>query len=196
MLVEPRAQTRVKPATKMRAYLDRPAVAPIESSRAAIPAPVIVTGHGPRLMRVAAAQADGSFLFLQAVETVRRARAALGPDKELHVAVRCVLVPDPVSARALAHRANAFHLTLPAYQKVWAGLGFEERDWTEGSDRLIDAICAWGDAAGLMARLDEYCAAGATHVALYPCNPAEDYQPDSAVSQQWHRDLLEALAPG
>tara|TARA_R110002096_G_scaffold312853_1_gene507130 strand:- start:2494 stop:3390 length:897 start_codon:yes stop_codon:yes gene_type:complete len=195
VLVEPRGHTWVKPAVKMRTYLERLAVAPIESPRAATPAPVIVAGHGPLLMRVAAKQADGSFLFLQSIETVRQARAILGPDKELHVAVRCVLDPDPVSARALARRANAFYLSLPAYHKVWGGLGFTARDWNEGSDRLIDAICAWGDVAAIRARLDEYYAAGATHIALYPCNPHEDYQPDSAVSTQWHWDLLEALAP-
>ena len=196
LLVEPRGHQWQMPVPTMRAYLDRLAVAPIESPRAATPAPVIVAGHGPKLMRLAAQKSDGSFLFLQAPETVKQARDILGPDKELHVAVRCVLDADPASARALARRACAFYLSLPPYHKVWAGLGFEERDWEQGSDRLIDAICAWGDAETLKTKLDAYYEAGASHLALYPCNPNEDYRPDSAVSKQWHWDLLEALAPG
>jgi probable F420-dependent oxidoreductase len=196
MLIEPRGHQWQMPVPKMRAYLDRLSVAPIESPLADRPAPVIVAGHGPGLMRLAAAKADGSLLFLQGVETVRQAREILGPDKELHVVVRCVLDPDPVSARGLARRACAFYMSLPPYRRVWASLGFDEQDWAEGSDRLIDTICAWGDVETLKAKLDGYFDAGATHVALYPCNPDEDYRPDSAVSRHWHWQLLEALAPG
>ncbi len=195
VLVEPRGHTWILPAPKMRTYLDRMAVAPIESPPADKPAPVIVAGHGPILMRIAAEKADGSFLFLQTTETVKQARRILGPDKELHVAVRCVLDPDPVSARDLARRACAWYMAQPPYHKIWASLGYSEKDWTEGSDRLIDALCAWGDAEMLKSKLDAYYDAGATHVVLYPCNPTEDYSPDSAVSKHWEWKLLEALAP-
>jgi probable F420-dependent oxidoreductase len=195
VLVEPRGHTWEMPAPKMRAYLDRLAVAPIESPLAKKPAPVIVAGHGPVLMRIAAEKADGLFVFLQTVETVKQAREILGPDKELHVAVRCVLDPDPVSARDLACRACAFYMALYPYHKAWGAQGFEESDWLEGSDRLIDAICAWGDAETLKAKLEAFYDAGATHIALYPCNPNEDYRPDSAVSKLWSWDVLEALAP-
>lgn len=195
VLVEPRGHTWILPAPKMRAYLDRMAIAPIESPKAETPAPVIVAGHGPILMRVAAEKADGSFVFLQTIETVKQARKILGPDKELHAAVRCVLDPDPVSARDLARRANAWYMAQPPYHKIWAALGFNEKDWTEGSDRLIDAICVWGDAETLKSKLEAYYDAGATHVVLYPCNPTEDYSPDTAVSKQWEWKLLEALAP-
>jgi probable F420-dependent oxidoreductase len=196
VLVEPRGHTWILPAPKMRAYLDRMAIAPIESPLAESPAPVIVAGHGPILMRIAAEKGDGSFLFLQTIETLKQARKILGPDKELHAAVRCVLDPDPVSARDLARRANAWYMAQPPYQKIWKALGYNEKDWTEGSDRLIDAICAWGDAETLKAKLDAYYDAGATHIVLYPCNPTEVYRPDSDVSKQWAWELLEALAPG
>ncbi len=63
VLVEPRGHQWVKPAPKMRDFLDRVAKAPIESPLAQNPAPVIVAGHGPILMRIAAEKADGSFLF-------------------------------------------------------------------------------------------------------------------------------------
>ena len=195
VLVEPRGHTWVPPVTKMRSYLERMREAPVDSPRATTSAAVIVAGHGPGLVRVARDLADGAFLFLQPVEAVRMARAILGPDRELHVTVRCVLDDNPHSARALARRACAFYISLPAYHARWSELGFEPADWQSGgSDKLIDAICAWGDVETLRARFAAFMAAGASHVVLYPCNPGEDYQSDSAVSRNWHWPLLEALA--
>lgn len=195
LLVEPRGHSWVPPVTKMRSYIERLRAAPLDSPRAAQPAPVIVAGHGRGLMRIARDCGDGAFLFLQPVEAVRLARSILGPEQELHVAVRCVLDADPAAARDLARRACAFYMSLPAYHARWSELGFEPVDWADGgSDRLIDAICAWGDAATLRTRLSTYSAAGASHIVLYPCNPHEDYRPDSAMSRDWHWPLLEALA--
>ena len=195
VLVEPRGHTWVAPVTKMRNYLERMRVAPLDGPRAAAPAAVIVAGHGPGLVRVARDLADGAFLFLQPVEAVRMARAILGPDRELHVTVRCVLDTDAHRARELARRACAFYLSLPAYHARWSELGFAPADWQHGgSDKLIDAICAWGDVATLRAKFAAFTAAGASHIVLYPCNPGEDYRPESAVSRHWHWPLLEALA--
>lgn len=195
VLIEPRGHAWVPPVTKMRQYLRRFYEAPLEGPMAAAPAPVIVAGHGKGLIGVARDMADGAFLFLQPVEAVRMARELLGPEKELHVAVRCVLDPDPDSARALARRACAFYLSLPPYHARYGDLGYEPADWSDGgSDRLIDAICAWGDGEMLKDKLAAYAAAGASHIVLYPCNPGEDYRPDSAVSKQWHWALLEACS--
>jgi len=196
-LVEPRGHAWVSPVRKMRGFLEGMKEAPIESPPAAQPAPVIVAGHGKGLMRVARDHADGSLLFLQPHEAIRMAREILGPDKELHAAVRCVLDGNPDSARDLARRACAFYISLPAYQARFGELGFDESDWsTGGSDRLIDAICAWGDADMLRDKLDAYFEAGASHVAIYACNPDETYTPESPVSKNWNWPLLEAVAPG
>lgn len=196
VLVEPRGHRWIKPVPKMRAYLERLREAPIESPRATVPAPVIVAGHGPGLNKVARDLADGAFLFLQPAEAVRSTRAILGPDKQLHVVVRCVLDTDPVRARDLARRACRFYLSLPPYHEAWGRLGFEPRDWADGgSDRLIDAICAWGDPDTIRTKLAVFERAGASHVVLYPCNPDETYSPDSAMSKNWNWPLLDALAP-
>ncbi len=197
ILIEPRGHQWAAPVTKMRSYLERLRVAPLESPRADKPATVIVAGHGSGLIKVARDLADGSFLFLQPVAAIRMARAILGPDKEIHAVVRCVLEADAERARELARRACAFYFSLPAYHARWSELGFTAPDWQGGgSDRLIDAVCAWGDAQMLAAKLGAFADAGATHIALYPCNPDEHYTPDSAVSKNWHWPLLEALAPG
>ncbi len=196
VLVEPRGHQWVRPVPKMRGYLARLREAPLESPRAAQPAPVIVAGHGPGLLKVAREMADGAFLFLQPLAATRQARAMLTPEQELHVVVRCVFESDATKARDLARRACAFYISLPPYHEAWGRMGFESADWTNGgSDRLIDAICAWGDAETIRARLAEFYAAGASHVVLYPCNPDESYTPHSAMSTHWNWPLLEALAP-
>ena len=196
ILVEPRGHTWEMPVPKMKKYLDRISEAPIMSPKADVKAPVVIAGHGPGLQKVAADKADGLFLFLQTTETVKNARAIIGPDKHLPVAVRCVLDSNPETARELARRACAFYISRPPYHKVWSSVGFDESDWAEGgSDRLIDAICAWGDAATIKAKLQTFVDAGATQIVVYPCNKDEDYDPENAMSLIWNWELYEALAP-
>ncbi len=195
LLVEPRGHEWVPPVKKMNSYLDRLKDAPLQSPLASKPAEIVIAGHAPGLQRVAANKADGLFLFLQTVETVKNAKAIIGPEKSLPVAVRCVLDDNPTSARDLARKACAFYMSLPAYHRVWSSLGFEEADWSNGgSDRLVDAICAWGDSETIKKKLKSYIDAGATQLVIYPCNPGEDYKPDSALSVGWHWELLEALS--
>jgi alkanesulfonate monooxygenase SsuD/methylene tetrahydromethanopterin reductase-like flavin-dependent oxidoreductase (luciferase family) len=87
-------------------------------------------------------------------------------------------------------------MSQPPYQKIWKSLGFEESDWEDGgSDRLVDAICAWGDADTIKEKLQKYEDAGATDLVIYPCNKDEDYDGESAMSLNWSWETFEALAP-
>ena len=56
-----------------------------------------------------------------------------------------------------------------------------------GSDRLMDAMVYWGDAASIKARLEEYFKQGADQVVIQPIRPDGQPGPDWAA--------LEALAP-
>ena len=68
-------------------------------------------------------------------------------------------------------------------------MGFTEADFTEGeSDRLVDALVAWGDEGVLRDRIAAHYAAGATHVAISALSTSGDLQPDE--------QTLELLAPG
>ena len=105
---------------------------------------------------------------------------------------------DPVDLASFAvvvddsARTALFHVT---QGEAWGRLGFVPADWeTGGSDRLIDEICAWGDAATVHHKLAAFRAAGASHVVLYACNPHETYTPTSAISKQWDWRLFESLA--
>jgi hypothetical protein len=69
-----------------------------------------------------------------------------------------------------------------------AALGFRDADFAGGgSDRLVDAIVAWGPADALRARIAAHHAAGATHVCILPLRPDGDRAPDERA--------IEALAP-
>ena len=53
---------------------------------------------------------------------------------------------DASKARAIARRNLAVYLGLPNYQKNLVWLGFSDRDFQDGgSDRVVDALVAWGD---------------------------------------------------
>ena len=97
-----------------------------------------------------------------------------------------VLGTDPDLARAAARGYLAPYLRTPAYQACWLAQGFVEADWEKpGSDRLVDAMVAWGDVEALRARIAAMEAAGADHVAVIPVAP------DGTTE---HLPVLEALA--
>jgi hypothetical protein len=80
----------------------------------------------------------------------------------------------------------ATYLTLPNYVNNLRALGYDEADFADGgSQRLVDAIVAWGDEEAIAGRVREHLDAGADHVAIQ----AFAENPDAALAQ------LERLAP-
>ena len=196
VLVEPRGHRFEPPARKMRAYVNAVRAVQIDGCQAPVRAPLILAGHGPKLMQVAADLADGLFLYLQPVEQIAQARQLLGPDKEIHAVVRTVRSTVASEARRAARAALGFYMQLPAYHRAWQTAGFTEADYANGgSDRLIDTVAPWGDETRLRAVVQSYFDAGATHVSLYPIHPDDDYQPGKAGGLLWDWPTLEMLAP-
>jgi hypothetical protein len=69
----------------------------------------------------------------------------------------------------VAREHLAPYLTLPNYVRSWLDEGFAEHDVAGGgSDRLVDALVAWGDEAAIAARVREHLDGGADHVCLQP----------------------------
>ena len=90
-------------------------------------------------------------------------------------------------ARKIGRSAVSIYLPLPAYRRQWLKWGFEEADFENGgSDRLVDAVIAWGDEAKIRDRIAAHRDAGATQMVLSTFN-AEGRGP------AWK--LLELLAP-
>ncbi|MGW2416588.1 hypothetical protein ACWCV5_31095 [Streptomyces tubercidicus] len=67
---------------------------------------------------------------------------------------------------------TGFYLQLPNYTGNLRRLGFGGEDFADGgSDRLVDAIVAWGDVDAIRRRGAEHHEAGADHVAVQPIAP-------------------------
>jgi probable F420-dependent oxidoreductase len=174
------------PLRKVREYLDAMEATRVDAPPAPGPAPIWLAANGPKLLELVAQRLDGANTYLLPPAHTTRAREILGPDKRLNVVLPCCLCEDADRARKIARRALSVYMPLPAYQKEWANWGFEASDWADGgSDRLIDGIVAWGDESAIRSRIDEYEAAGASHIAVSAYN-AEGSAPP------WK--LLEALA--
>jgi probable F420-dependent oxidoreductase len=78
-----------------------------------------------------------------------------------------VLETDPSVARRVARSYMSWYLGVENYRKSLLLQGFADEDLAgEGSDRLVDAIVAWGDKDAVRSRVQEHFDAGATHVSV------------------------------
>jgi probable F420-dependent oxidoreductase len=148
-----------RPLTKMREYLSELDVPRDERILAAL---------GPKMLDLAREQSLGAHPYFVPVEHTRIARERLGPDAVLAPEQAVVLEADPGRARTIARLHVDRYLGLPNYtNNLLRVTDFTEDDLREGgSDRLVDAVVAWGDEAAIRARLDAHRAAGADHVCI------------------------------
>ncbi|NUW42645.1 TIGR03620 family F420-dependent LLM class oxidoreductase [Nonomuraea rhodomycinica] len=156
-----------KPLTTMRAYLDGMDEAARDLPQAG--APRVLAALRPRMLELARDRADGAHSYFVPPEHTAAARGILGPDRLLIPEQAVVLETDPVRAREIARAHMAYYLNLPNYTNNLRELGYTDEDLAGGgSDRLADAIVAWGDAAAIAARVRAHLDAGADHVAIQP----------------------------
>ena len=147
---------------------------------------------GPKMVNLATARTSGWHPFLVTPEysAAHRARVGDAPLIAAHLAV--VLDTDPERARAAARAGVGMFIDLPAYGSNLARLGFGPTDLVPGgSDRLIDAVVAWGDLDAIAQRVQAHLDAGADHVALHVLRP----NPGGAALPRREWRELAALAP-
>ncbi len=125
-----------------------------------------VAALGPKMLELARDKTAGAHPYLVTPEHTARARAILGPDALLAPEQGVVLESDAAKARAMALTVVEHYRALPNYRNSWLRLGFTEAEIDGGSDRLIDALFAWGSADRIAERVNEHLAAGADHVCL------------------------------
>src|SRR5215467_13910103 len=152
-----------RPLAKMREYLDD-----LDAGEPPVPAAErVLAALGPRMLELARDRSAGAHPYLVTPEHTRRAREVLGAGSLLAVEQAVVLETDPERARSLARRHLTVYLQAPNYTNNWLRLGFTEDDLAGGgSDRLVDALVAWGDAAAIRDRVERHHEAGADHVCL------------------------------
>jgi probable F420-dependent oxidoreductase len=153
-----------RPLATMRDYLDQLA-APTQLPAPDVAYPKIIGANGPKMLALAAENADGALPAMTPPELTVQARQLLGPDKLLVVGLAIVADADADRAQATARQQVAARLGQPGtYAATMARLGYTEQEITEVSDRLVDAIVGYGDAARIAAKVREHLAAGADHV--------------------------------
>ena len=180
-----------RPLTAMRQYLDRmdEAASAYRAVKPVTTPPRVVAALGPRMLALAADRAQGAHPYLVTPEQTAEARATLGPNRWLLPEQAVVLEPDPGEARAIARRHISRYVGLPNYTNNWHRAGFTDDDFAEqGSDRLIDALVAWGDEEAVAQRVREHLDAGADHV----CVQVFDADAHGLPISQW-RKLADAL---
>ena len=156
-----------KPYSYMVDYLERMAKARFMAVQPTIEPGVLLAALGPKMLELSATQANGAHPYFTTPEHTAIAREAMGDDALLAPEQMVVLSTDADEAREIARAGMKIYLGLPNYYNNLARLGFDESDWSDGgSDRLVDAIVAWGTEEEIAARVAEHHAAGADHVCV------------------------------
>ena len=105
-----------------------------------------------------------------------QARDRLGRDRTLAVEQFAVLETDPQRARTIARGPLGFMGQVPAYQASFRRMDFTQEEIDQRTDRLVDALVAWGDPASIAARITEQLEAGADHVLISLVTDTADAQ--------------------
>jgi probable F420-dependent oxidoreductase len=189
LLVEPTGQAYEKPYSKLVEYLDElDAIGTVPAGHRALAA------LGPRTLRLAAERTLGAHPYLTTPEHTASARELMGPEALIAPDQKVVLSTDPSEARAIARQGLSTYLQLPNYTNNFLRLGFTDDDLADGgSDRLIDALFAWGDDATVAARVRAHHDAGADHVCIQVLTAAGYAATAADLVGSWQR-LAAALA--
>jgi probable F420-dependent oxidoreductase len=155
------------PLERMRAYIDAMNAAQYAAPVPDPPVPLVLAALGPQMLELAAERADGAHPYFVPVEHTPFARRHLGPDACLATEVTAVLTTDIAAGRTMARSFARHYLALPNYANNLRRLGWSDTDIeNDGSDRLIDAVVAIGDADAIVRRVRDHLDAGADTVCL------------------------------
>ncbi len=185
-----RGHTYGKPVETMRGYLEAMRRATYAAPPPAEAPKTVIAALGPKMLALAGSNADGAHPYLVAPSHTGEARRILGPGKLLCPEQTVLAETDPARARRIGRAWLGRYLEMVNYRNNLLRLGLAASDFAGGgSDRLADAVIAWGDAATIRRRVDEHWAAGADHVCIQALNPNE------AMPALPDERLLAALAP-
>lgn len=152
-----------RPVGKMAEYLDG-----LDTAEHPLPPEDrVLAALGPKMLELARTRTAGSHPYLVTPEHTAIVRDALGAGGLVAPEQAVVLETDPDRARAAARAHLAGYLMLPNYANNWKRVGFTDDDVADGgSDRLVDALVAWGSDDAIAARVREHRDAGADHVCV------------------------------
>lgn len=150
-----------KPYNALVEYLDRLDDYGVPANRR------VVAALGPRVLGLCARRSAGAHPYLTTPEHTARARELIGPSAFLAPEHKVVLTTDSARARTVGRQALDMYFNLANYRNNWKRLGFTDDEVSRpGSDRLVDAVVAYGTPDAIAARLNEHLLAGADHVPI------------------------------
>jgi len=150
-----------KPYDALVEYLDALDGASVPTSRR------VLAALGPKVLELSAERSGGAHPYLTTPEHTAYARELVGNTVFLAPEHKVVLTTDADEAREIGRQSAGFYLDLSNYVNNWRRLGFSDADVRKpGSDKLIDAVVAYGTPDAIAARLNAHLAAGADHVAI------------------------------
>ena len=168
-----------KPLAATRAYLDA-----LDATEQPVPvANRVLAALGPKMLELAATRSRGAHPYLVTPDHTRYAREHLGDGPLLLPEQTVLLTDDKAEARAVGTDWLRAYLALPNYANNLLRSGFTQDDLTSVSDRLFDAIIAWGDEEAVLRRVNEHLSAGADHV----CVQVLTADPTEFPREQWRR---------
>lgn len=138
----------------------------------------VVAALGPQVLKLSARRSAGAHPYLTTPEHTAQARELIGPDAFLAPEHKAILTTDADKARAVGRKALEIYLNLNNYLNSWKRLGFTDSDVAKpGSDRLVDAVVAYGTVDAIAARLKQHLDAGADHVPVQVLTSPENLVP-------------------
>ena len=168
-----------KPLAATASFLDgldaAPRPVPVESR--------VLAALGPKMLALSATRASGAHPYLVTPDHTAFAREILGEGPLLLPEQTVILSDDADEARRIGTGMLRSYLSMPNYANNMLRSGFSEEDVRQVSDRLFDAVIAWGDEEAILRRVAEHHSAGADHV----CVQVLTDDPTAFPREQWRR---------
>ncbi|MGD0943758.1 MAG: TIGR03620 family F420-dependent LLM class oxidoreductase [Acidimicrobiales bacterium] len=129
----------------------------------------VLAALGRRMLELSRDRSEGAHPYLTPPAHSEQARQILGELPLLAPEQAFVLEEEPLEARTTARAYLERYLCLPNYRANLEHLGYGDEDLAPpGSDRLVDALVAHGNADQVADRVRAHLEAGADHVCVQP----------------------------
>jgi len=177
-LVKARGHQYERPLSAMRAYLQAMENAPYRPAMPNPPPPILLAALGVKMLQLARERTAGAHPYFVPVEHTLEARGILGEDRVLAPELALVFARNREGARATGDRYMRTYLNLENYRRNLVRMGWPQDELEPpGSDRIFDAVVAWGQDEEIARKVRLHHEAGADHVAVQVLTPAPERAP-------------------
>ena len=182
-----------KPLAATASFLDA-----LDDAAQPVPADArVLAALGPKMLTLAANRSRGAHPYLVTPEHTHQARELLGAGPLLLPEQTAILTDDASEARAIGTDWLRMYLAIPNYANSLLRVGFSPDDVASVSDRLLDAIIAWGDEESVIRRVTSTCPRAQTMCACRYSRPIPGSTPaSSGVASPLHCNSEQPDGPG